>query len=77
MKEYEEGKHAIKEIKNLNVKNGRYTLDGHKFTFDTNEGTLVLTAEDAIEIALTLFDWADMSYDPVENIIDRREKGEL
>ena len=74
MKEYKEGKHSFKS---LNVRDGKYTLDGHKFTFNTNEGELILTAEDAIEIALTLFDWADMSYDPVENIIDRREKGEL
>lgn len=76
-KSYEEGKHALTEIKNLNVRDGRYTLNGHKMEFTTNKGYLVLTAEDAIEIAYTLFDWAGMPYDQIENIEDRREKGEL
>lgn len=63
-------------MNNLHVKNGAYTLKG-VFTFTTDKGELTLTAEDAIEIAYTLFDWAEMPYDPIENIEDRRNKGEL
>ena len=73
---YEEGKHALAEIKDLNVKEGSYQMQGI-FTFKTNKGYLTLSAEDAIEIAAALFDWAGMSYDPIEDIIDKREKGEL
>lgn len=63
-------------MNNLQVKDGRYELNG-TFIFSTNKGELTLTAEDAIEIAYTLFDWADMPYDAIENIEDRRNKGEL
>lgn len=73
---YEEGKHALTEIKDLNVKEGSYQMQGI-FTFKTDKGYLILTAEDAIEIAAALFDWAGMSYDPIEDIADRRDKGEL
>lgn len=73
---YEEGKHAYNEIKDLNVKEGSYQMQGI-FTFKTDKGYLVLSAEDAIEIAVALFDWAGMSYDPIEDIADRRAKGEL
>ena len=73
---YEEGKHALEEIKDLNVKEGSYQMQGI-FTFKTDRGYLILTAEDAIEIAAALFDWAGMSYDPIEDIADKRAKGEL
>lgn len=73
---YEEGKHALTEIKDLNVREGSYQMQGI-FTFKTDKGYLILSAEDAIEIAYTLFDWACMSYSPIEDIADRRDKGEL
>ena len=73
---YEKGKHAYNKIKDLNVKDGSYQMQGI-FTFKTDKGYLVLSAEDAIEIAAALFDWAGMSYDPIEDIADRRAKGEL
>lgn len=73
---YEKGKHALKEIKDLHVRDGSYQMQGI-FTFKTDKGYLILSAEDAIEIAATLFDWACMSYDPIEDIADRRAKGEL
>jgi len=63
-------------MNNLHIKNGKYNLHG-RLTFDTDQGELVLTPQDAIEIALTLFDWANKSYAPIEEIIDEIEKGEL
>jgi hypothetical protein len=45
--------------------------------FDTVNGELTLTPQDAIEIATTLFDWAGMSYDPIEQIEEKIEGGEL
>ncbi len=76
MKPYEKGKHALTEIKDLHIKDGKYKLNG-TFIFKTDKGYLTLTAEDAIEIAYTLFDWAGMDYSAIENIEDRRNKGEL
>lgn len=73
---YEKGKHSFKEIKDLHIKNGKYTLKGI-FTFETDKGELTLTAEDTIEIAYALFDWAGIDYSAIENIEDRRNKGEL
>lgn len=63
-------------MNNLHVKNGRYTLHG-RLIFDTVNGELALTPQDAIEIATTLFDWAGQSYDPIEQIEDKIEGGEL
>ena len=63
-------------MNNLHVKNGRYTLHD-RLMFDTTEGVLTLTPQDAIEIATTLFDWAGQSYDPIEQIEDKIEGGEL
>lgn len=63
-------------MKNLHVKNGRYNLHG-RLTFDTVNGDLVLTPQDAIEIAYTLFDWASMPYTPIEQIEEKIEGGEL
>ena len=61
---------------NLHVTNGRYTLHG-RLIFDTVNGELTLTPQDAIEIATTLFDWAGQSYDPIEQIEDKIDGGEL
>lgn len=66
----------MEEIRNLFVKNGKYTLHG-RFTFETEKGTLVLTPQDAIEIATTLFDWAGENYEPIINIEDKIERGEI
>lgn len=63
-------------MNNLFVKNGRYTLHG-RFTFDTSKGELTLTPQDAIQIAYCLFDWADQSYDPIIEIEDKIEEGEI
>ena len=63
-------------MNNLHIKNGKYNLHG-RLTFDTDQGELVLTPQDAIEIALTLFDWANKSYTPIEEIIEEIERGEL
>lgn len=63
-------------MNNLHIKNGKYNLHG-RLTFDTDQGDLVLTPQDAIEIALTLFDWANKSYAPIEEIIEEIERGEL
>lgn len=64
------------ELKNLFVKNGKYTLHG-RFTFDTDQGELTLTPQDAIEIATVLFDWGGENYEPIINIEDKIENGEL
>ena len=40
-------------MNNLHAKNGRYTLHG-RLIFDTVNGELTLTPQDAIEIATTL-----------------------
>lgn len=66
----------VSNMNNLHVKNGRYTLHG-RLIFDTVNGELTLTPQDAIEIATTLFDWAGMSYDPIEQIEEKIEGGEL
>ena len=63
-------------MNNLFVKNGKYTLHG-RLIFDTAKGQLTLTPQDAIEIAYTLFDWAGMPYDQIEQIEDKIEGGEL
>lgn len=63
-------------MNNLHVKNGRYTLHG-RLIFDTVNGELTLTPDDAIEIVTTLFDWAGMPYDQIEQIQDKIEGGEL
>lgn len=63
-------------MNNLHVKNGRYTLHG-RLIFDTVNGELTLTPDDAIEIATTLFDWAGMPYNQIEQIQDKIEGGEL
>lgn len=63
-------------MNNLHIKNGKYNLHG-RLTFDTDKGELVLTPQDAIEIALTLFDWASKDYAPIEEIIEEIERGEL
>ena len=63
-------------MNNLHVKNGRYTLHG-RLTFDTVNGELTLTRQDAIEIAATLLDWAGEPYDVIYNIEDKIEGGEL
>lgn len=63
-------------MNNLHVKNGRYTLHG-RLIFDTVNGELTLNPDDAIEIATTLFDWAGMPYDQIEQIQDKIEGGEL
>ena len=63
-------------MNNLHVKNGRYTLHG-RLIFDTVNGELTLTPQDAIEIATTLFDWAGMPYTAIEEIEDKIERGEL
>lgn len=63
-------------MNNLHVKNGRHTLHG-RLIFDTVNGELTLTPQDAIEIATTLFDWAGMPYNQIEQIQDKIEGGEL
>ena len=63
-------------MNNLHIKDGRYNLHG-RFTFNTTKGELTLTPQDAIEIALTLFDWANKDYKPIEEIIKEIERGEL
>lgn len=63
-------------MNNLHVKNGQYTLHG-RLMFETDKGELVLTPQDAIEIALTLFDWANKSYAPIEEIMAEIEDGEI
>lgn len=63
-------------MNNLHVKNGHYTLQG-RLMFDTVNGELTLTPQDAIEIAYTLFDWAGQSYDPIEEIEHKVEGGEI
>ena len=63
-------------MESLQVTGGCYTMTG-RFYFDTNQGKLMLTPQDAIEIATTLFDWAGQSYAPIEKIEILMEKGEL
>lgn len=63
-------------INNLHVKNGSYNLHD-RLHFDTEQGKLTLTPDDAIEIALTLFDWAGEPYAPIEKIIEKIDNGEL
>lgn len=49
------------------IKNSVYTLDG-KFSFDSNVGNIEINAVDALEIAYTLFDYAGMSYEKLDEI---------
>lgn len=56
-----------------NVRNGRYTLKG-RLTFDTNKTMIEMEAKEALEIAFTLFDWARMPYDVLEELRERMEK---
>ena len=63
-------------MNNLHVKNGKYTAHG-RLIFNTSQGELTLTPADAIEIAYTLFDWAGADYDPIEEIQEKIERGEL
>lgn len=63
-------------MNNLHVKNGSYNLHG-RLHFDTEHGKLVLTPDDAIEIATTLFDWAGEPYAPIEKIIKKIDNAEL
>ena len=63
-------------MNNLHVKNGKHTPHD-RLTFNTDQGELILTPQDAIEIALTLFDWAKQPYTPIEEIQERIERGEL
>ena len=63
-------------MNNLHVKNGSYNLHG-RFHFDTEHGKLVLTPDDAMEIAYTLFDWAGQPYDAIDHIAELIENGEI
>ncbi len=63
-------------MNNLHVKDGKYNLHG-RLTFNTDQGELTLTPQDAIEIAYTLFDWACQPYAPIEAIEELIENGEL
>ena len=63
-------------MNNLHIKDGRYNLHG-RLIFNTDKGELTLTPQDAIEIAYTLFDWANMDYAPIQDIEEKIEKGEL
>lgn len=49
------------------IKNSVYTLDG-KFYFDSNVGNIEMNATDALEIAYTLFDYANMDYTVLDEI---------
>ena len=54
-----------------NIKDGRYTLNGgsrSRLTFTTDQGDIVLSPKDALEIATCLFDWADQPYDILYDI---------
>ena len=64
------------KLNNLFVREGKHNIH-NRFTFNTTAGEMVLTPEDAIEIALTLFDWAKQPYTPIEEIQERIERGEL
>ena len=45
-----------------NIKDSEYTSKGN-FTFTTKEGEVIeANAEDVLEMAYTLFDWANMDY---------------
>lgn len=49
------------------IEDGEYTSSG-KFTFTSNVGEIEINAEDALEIAFVLFDWAGMSYEKLYEI---------
>lgn len=56
-----------------NVRNGRYTLRG-KLTFDTNKTMIEMEAKEALEIAFTLFNWARMPYDVLEELKEKMKE---
>lgn len=59
------------EIKN--IEDGEYTSKG-EFTFTTKEGNEIeMKAVDALEIAYTLFDWANMPYELLDEINEKVE----
>ena len=65
------------DLKNLHLKDGKYNLHG-RLIFDTIDGnTLTLTPQDALEVAYTLFKWAGQPYDPIEEIEEQIDNGEL
>ena len=56
-----------------NIKDSEYTLKGD-FTFTTREGEVIeANAQDALEIAYALFDWAGMSYAILDEINEKVE----
>lgn len=55
-----------------NIENGEYDVNGN-FVFTTNQGELKLKAVDALEIAYTLFDWAKMPYDILDELQEKME----
>ena len=63
------------EIKH--VHNCKYDLNGNLYFTANDNRRYKISAKDAIEIATTLFDWAGQSYDPIEQIEDKIEGGEL
>lgn len=58
------------EIKN--IKEGQYDLDGN-LEFEIEGGTLKIKAVDALEIAYALFDWANMSYEILDELNEKIE----
>ena len=59
------------EIKN--VENGEYDLKGN-FTFDIEAGTINIKAEDILEMAYALFDWAGKPYTVLDEINEKVEE---
>lgn len=59
--------------KKLNIRNGKYRLNGD-LEFDTDKGKLVITPREALNIVYTLVDSLYMPYDLVYLIEDKLEE---
>lgn len=59
--------------KYLNIKNGKYRVNGD-LEFDTDNGKLVMTPKEALNITYTLVDSLCMPYDLVYLIEDKLEE---
>ena len=58
-----------------NIRDGKYTLgSNNRLKFTTDQGELILSSQDALEIAYCLFDWANQSYDILYDIEEYIEK---
>lgn len=53
------------------LRNGKYYLKQNKCEFDSDEHDITMDLDSVLEVAYTLFDWAGLPYEAVEEAEDR------